>query len=95
MWNYGYEEEGVMNLRDSVKGIVRGQISSGLLIDLEIEEENFDDGRITVPAFGYWAGWVPVGTEVICSIRKWAKDHKRMEVRVDSVSYESDTAVAA
>lgn len=95
MWNYGYEEDGIMSLRDSVKGIVKGQTSSGLLINLKIQEEDFEDSSITVPAFGYWSGWVPVGTEVICSIRKWAKDHKRMEVRVDSVAYESGAVAAA
>lgn len=29
MWNYGYNEEAMVNLRDSVLGIVKGQNRSG------------------------------------------------------------------
>ena len=53
MWDYGYNEEAMVNLRDSVPGIVKGQSRSGLYIDLNIEND-FDDRKELVPAFGYW-----------------------------------------
>lgn len=90
MWNYGYEEDAVMNLRDSLRGRVRNQNGWGLYIDLYLEEE-----EETVPVFGYWSGSVPVGTEVICSIKRWAKDHKDILVTIDSVIYESGMEQAA
>lgn len=34
MWDFGYNEEVMVNLRDSVPGIVKGQSRSGLYIDL-------------------------------------------------------------
>ena len=42
MWDFGYNEEAMVNLRDSVPGIVKGQSRSGLYIDLNIEND-FDD----------------------------------------------------
>ena len=69
MWNYGYNEEAMVNLRDSVLGIVKGQNRSGLYIDLNIEND-FDDCKESIPAFGYWGGRLPIGTKVMCSIRK-------------------------
>lgn len=90
MWNYGYEEDAVMNLRDSLRGRVKGQNAWGLYIDLYLEDE-----EETVPVFGFWTGIVPVGTEVICSIKRWAKDHKDILVTVDSVVYGSGMETAA
>ena len=42
MWDFGYNEEAMVNLRDSVPGIVKGQSRSGLYIDSNIEND-FDD----------------------------------------------------
>ena len=64
MWDFGYNEEAMVNLRDSVPGIVKGQSRSGLYIDLNIEND-FDDRKEFVPAFGYWTGRLPVGTKII------------------------------
>lgn len=94
MCNYGYEDDTAVNLRDSVRGIVSGQSPNGLFINIRLEDEEAENGRITVPAFGHWAGRVPVGAEVICTIKKWARAHRIMEVRVDSVCYECDMAAA-
>ena len=78
-----------MHLRDSVRGIVMGQNQmGGLYIDMKIEDEESDNGVMTVPAFGYWSAPVKKGTEVVCSIKKWAKGDKNIEVRIDSVNYE-------
>ena len=80
-----------MNLRDSVPGIVKGQSKSGLYIDLNIEND-FEDCLEPVPAFGYWTGRLPVGTKVMCSIRKPAREDKDILVSVDSVVYEDEMA---
>lgn len=88
MLDFGSNNE-VMHLRDSVRGIVVGQNrKGGLYIDMKIEDEESDAGVITVPAFGYWSAPVKKGTEVVCSIKKWAKGNKDIEVRIDSVDYE-------
>ena len=94
MWNFGYNEETIWNLRDSVPGIVKRQSKSGLYIDLNIEN-NFDDCKEIIPAFGYWTGKLPIGTKVLCSIKRPAKENKDMLVSVDSVIYESGMEVAA
>ena len=91
MWDYGYNEEVMVNLRDSVLGIVKGQSRSGLHIDLNIEND-FDDCKEIVPAFGYLGGRLPVGTKVICSIRKPAREDKDILVSIDSVVYEDEMA---
>ena len=91
MWDYGYNDEAVLNLRDSVPGIVKGQSKSGLYIDLNIEND-FEDCLEPVPAFGYWTGILPVGTKVMCSIRKPAREDKDILVSVDSVVYEDEMA---
>ena len=91
MWNYGYNEEAMVNLRDSVLGIVKGQNRSGLYIDLNIEND-FDDCKESIPAFGYWGGRLPIGTKVMCSIRKPAREDKDILVSVDSVIYEDGRA---
>ena len=80
MWNYGYEEDAVMNLRDSLRGRVRGQNRWGLFIDLQLDEE-----EECVPVFGFWTGSVQAGTEVVCR----AIYHKDILVTIDSVIYES------
>ena len=90
MWNYGYEEDAVMNLRDSLRGRVRGQNRWGLFIDLQLDEE-----EECVPVFGFWTGSVQAGTEVVCSIKRWAKDHTDILVTIDSVIYESGMEQAA
>ena len=45
MWYYGYNEEKMVNLRDSVPGIVKEESKLRLYIDLNIEndfgEKNF------------------------------------------------------
>lgn len=89
MWDYGYNEEAMVNLRDSVPGIVKGQSRSGLYIDLNIEND-IDDHEEIVPAFGYWSGSLPVGIKVMCSIRKPAREDKDILVSVDSVVYEDE-----
>ena len=55
---------------------------------MKIEDEESDTGVITVPAFGYWNQPVKKGTEVLCFIKNWAKDNKRIKVYIDSVDYE-------
>ena len=58
MYDYGFEEE-IMNIRDSVRGVITGQNKDGgLYIDMKIEDEESEDGVITVQAFGYWSGRV-------------------------------------
>ena len=91
MWDFGYNEEAMVNLRDSVLGFVTGQSRSGLYIDLNIEND-FDDRKELVPAFGYWTARLPVGTKVMCSIRKPAREDKDILVSVDSVVYEDEMA---
>lgn len=91
MWDFGYNEEAMVNLRDSVPGIVKGQSRLGLYIDLNIEND-FDDRKELVPAFGYWTGRLPVGTKVMCSIRKRAREGKDILVSVDSIVYEEEMA---
>lgn len=95
MFDYGYNEEAIMNLRDSIKGVVKGQNSSGLYIDLKIEEGIDGENKVTIPVFGYWNGRVPRGTEVTCSVKRWAKDDRDILVTVDSVEYDNDVKVAA
>mgnify|MGYP004520993499 FL=1 len=92
MYDIGFEEE-LMNIRDSVRGVITGQNKDGgLYIDMQIEDEESEDGIITVPVFGYWSAKVNRGTEVICSIKSWAKENKRIAVRIDSVDYDSERA---
>ena len=92
MWNFGYNEETMINLRDSVHGIVKGQNKSGgVYIDLNIEND-IDNHNEIVPAFGYWTGRLPVGTKVLCTIRKPAREDKDILVSVDSVDYEDEMA---
>ena len=89
MYDFGYQEDAIMNIKDSVRGIVKKQDFSGNLhIELEVEDEE-NDKLISVPAFGYWCGLVTPGTEVICSIKKWAKQGRDISVNVDHVEYES------
>lgn len=90
MWNYGYVEETMFNLRDSVPGIVKGQNKSGLFIDL-----NIDDHEEIVSAFSYWTVRLPIGTKVLCSITKQAREDKDILVSVDSVLYQDDMETAA
>ena len=91
MRDFGYNEEAMVNLRDSVPGIVKGQSKSGPYIDLNIEND-FDDCKELVPAFGYWTGRLPIGTKVMCSIRKPVREDKDILVSVDSVVYEDEMA---
>lgn len=91
MWAFGYNEEAMVNLRDSVPGIAKGQSRSGLYIDLNIEND-FDDRKEFVPAFGYWTGRLPVGTKIMCSIRKPAREGKDILVSIDSIVYEDEMA---
>lgn len=91
MYDYGYIEEIMVNLRDSVPGIVKGQSRSGLYINLNIRN-NFDNCKKIVPAFGYWTGRLPIGTKVLCSIRKQAREDKNILVSIDSVIYEDEMA---
>ena len=80
---YGYNEEMDLNLRDSLRGIVTKQKYSGLCIDLQIDEE-----EEPIQVFGYWTNPVKIGTEVICSIKRWAKEGKDILVTIDSVGDE-------
>ena len=91
MLDYRYNEAAKVNLRDSVLGIVKGQSKSGLYINLNIEND-FDDCKEIIPAFGYWIGKLPVGTKVMCSIRKPAREDKDILVSVDSVVCEDEMA---
>lgn len=62
MWDFGYNEETMISLRDSVNGIVKGQNKSGgVYIDLNIEND-IDNHNEIVPAFGYWTGIYSVDT---------------------------------
>ena len=63
MWNYECNETEIMNLRDSMEGVVRKQNSSGLYIDLKTNSDLTDGTEHTIPAFGYWTGRVPEGTK--------------------------------
>ena len=94
MWDYVYNEEAMVNVRDSVPGIVKGQSRSGLYIDLNIEND-IDDHEELVPAFGYWTGRLPIGTKVLCSIKRQAREDKDILVTVDSVLYQDDMEMAA
>lgn len=88
MYDYGYQKDAIMNLRDSVKGIVKRQdLSGNRHIELTVEDDE-NDTLINLPAFGYWCGSVKPGTEVICSIKKWAKQGRNISVNVDHVEYE-------
>lgn len=95
MWNYGYNEDAAMNLRDSMKGVVRAQNFSGLYIDLEVEDEEMEGEIKKVPAFCYWSGKVKIGTKVDCTLKYWAKEEKDILVTIDSVNYEKDTEMVA
>lgn len=90
MMDYGYNETLEMNLRDSLEGIVKGQNGSGLYIDLKVKEKINGEYKDIIPVFGYWAGRVPNGTKVLCSIKRWAKEDKDILVNVDSVAYEGE-----
>lgn len=93
MYSCGLEES-VIDIRDSVRGVITGQNrDGGLYVDIQIEDEKSKDGIITIPAFGYWTGHVARGTEIFCTIKSWARDNKRIVVRIDSVDYDSDIAV--
>lgn len=46
MWDYGYNEEATVNIRDSVPGIVKGQSKSGVYIDLNIENDIEDHKEV-------------------------------------------------
>ncbi len=85
---YNYEEDAMMNIRDSVRGVITGQNrNGGLYIDMQIEDEESESGIVTIPAFGYWTGRVNRGTEVLCTIKSWAKEDRLIAVRIDSVYY--------
>lgn len=87
-----FNEDEMMSLRDSVWGTVTGQNrSGGLYIDMEVADDS-EDGFTTVPAFSYWYAPVERGTKVLCSIKKWAVDDKRISVRIDSVDYDREMA---
>lgn len=94
MWDYGYNGEAMVNLRDSVSGIVKGQSRAGLYIDLNIEND-IDNHEEIVPAFGYWTGRLPIGTKVFCSIKRQAREGRDILVSVDSVLYQDDMEMAA
>ena len=94
MWDYGYNEEATVNIRDSVPGVVKGQSKSGVYIELNIEND-IEDHKEVVSAFGYWIGRLPIGTKVLCSIKKQAKEDKDILVSVDSVFYQDDMVMAA
>ena len=94
MWDYGYNEEATVNIRDSVPGIVKGQSKSDVYIDLNIEND-IKDHKEVISAFGYWIGRLPIGTKVHCSIKRPAKEDKDILVSVDSVFYQDDMVMAA
>ena len=95
MWNYENNETDIMNLRDSMEGVVRDQTRSGLYIDLKINPDLIDETEHTIPVFGYWTGRVPKGTKVFCSIKRWARENRKILVNVDSIACESDMKRAA
>lgn len=96
MYNFGYEEDSPLNLRDTVKGVVKGQnYQGGLYIDLTVESADESDEVTAVPAFGYWCGRVRPGTGVLCSIKRWAKENRDIFVNVDSVEYGNDEMAAS
>lgn len=76
MYDYGYEED-IMNIRDSVRGVTTGQNKDGgLYIDMQIKDEETEEGVIIIPAFDYWSDRVNKGTEVLCTIKSWAKENR-------------------
>lgn len=95
MFDYGYDEAAIMNLRDSIKGIVKGQNSFGLYINLKVGDETDNEYGEFIPAFGYWSGKVPKGTKVICSVKRWARDNKDLLVSIDSVEYDNSRKIVA
>lgn len=95
MFDYGYKEDAILNLRDSMKGIVRDQSGFGLYIDLQMEDEMTGEYQGCIPVFGYWTASVPRGTEVTCSVKRWAKEGKYILVNVDSVEYDKSVEKAA
>lgn len=74
-----------LNLKDSLSGVVTFQTRSGIYIDLQICEGS----RKCIPAFAYWSGRIPIGSEVTCSVRRWPKDGKDLLVSIDSVKARS------
>lgn len=90
MQNYEENELKMMELGDSLKGIVIGQNSWGLFIDLQVEDDVDGACKKSIPVFGYWGGKVPKRTEVTCSVKHWAKEDKNILVTIDSVEYGSD-----
>ena len=94
MRDYKYDEENI-NLRDSLKGMVKGQNRWGLFIDLKIENDETEVYNKVISVFGYWGGQVPKGTEVTCSIKCWPKENKDILVTIDSVEYSEDLEMIA
>lgn len=95
MFDYGYKEDAVMNLRDSMKGIVRAQSRFGLYIDLQIEDEMTGEYQGNIRVFGYWTGSVPRGTQVTCSVKRWAREGRYILVNIDAVEYDRSVKKAA
>lgn len=89
MCDYRNHESEMMNLRDSLKGIVKEQNRWGLFIDLEVEDD-MEEKKEIIPAFGYWGIRLPKGTKVMCSVKKWAKEDRNILVTIDSVEYDGD-----
>ena len=60
MWNYECNETEIMNLRDSMEGVVRKQNSSGLYIDLKTNSDLTDGTEHTkdIPYPGCLCLWL-------------------------------------
>lgn len=74
-----------LSLKDSLFGVVTFQTGFGVYIDLQI----YEGSHKCIPAFAYWSGRIPIGSEVTCSVRHWPKGGKDLLVSIDSVQARS------
>ena len=73
--------EDSLDIRDAVYGVVTGNCSKGLFLELENGQQ----------AFSHFGGLAP-GSEVLCSVIKKATEKWRVLVSIDSVLTEAIVA---
>ena len=81
MWNYECNETEIMNLRDSMEGVVRKQNSSGLYMYLSSRRSMLSK---------------QISRQKLKNRRsRKARENRKILVNVDSIAYESDMKRAA
>jgi len=70
--------DNALDVRDAVYGVVTGNCSKGVFLELENGQQ----------AFSYFGG-LACGSEVLCSVIKRASDNLRVLVSIDSVITEA------